>query len=298
MRTQSTLGILFWLWFSDAHAGNSGVTAPTSACDQIEDEAPAFLAHLHASGDHQGLRTRALQLGFEYESIDAQAVANYWLGLSAAHRGDWATAEDYAARMSQLGGDWRPWSSLLKAEIWSIREPHVGLNLLTQQEALRLDPGIAAYADRRELELRITLGDFDGGFEKIERTYTGQAGQLLTHFEGARKRRPVLGALLSAIMPGAGQAYSGRWGEGASALAVNGVFGWGLYSTIRNEQYPAAAIIGLFAVGFYGGNIYGGADAAVRFNRAQRDHLRSVVATTIPRASTPGPCVDPPPSGG
>lgn len=92
-------------------------------------------------------------------------------------------------------------------------------------------------------------------------------------FEDLPGRSPTLGGFLSALLPGAGQVYSGRYADGLVAFLINGVLIGGSVAAALNDEEVAAAAIGTVGLGFYAGNIYGGANAAQRFNRNERDRF-------------------------
>jgi TM2 domain-containing membrane protein YozV len=84
----------------------------------------------------------------------------------------------------------------------------------------------------------------------------------------AKRKSPVFAALLSAIIPGAGKAYCGYWGDAAISFMFSAsttffaVRGFNKYGT--ESVYPW--IIGGIAASYYSANIYGGATSAKRFN--------------------------------
>jgi len=68
-------------------------------------------------------------------------------------------------------------------------------------------------------------------------------------------------------VPGLGYVYSGEYANGARSLILNGVFlGLTIWAMDR-EQWAAAGVAGFFEVTWYTGSIYGGVDAAHRWNR-------------------------------
>jgi hypothetical protein len=75
-------------------------------------------------------------------------------------------------------------------------------------------------------------------------------------------RRAVVGGILSAIIPGLGQATAGHPGDAFLALLVNGGWGAATYFLLADGAYLDAALISL-GVGFryYAGNINNGAAA-------------------------------------
>lgn len=94
--------------------------------------------------------------------------------------------------------------------------------------------------------------------------------------QAPRRKEPVLGGLLS-VLPGAGHAYAGRWGDGLYSLLVIGTGALlSYYYHDRGEDVKFAFTLGTTLL-FYGGNIYGGVNAVRIYNRAgNRDHLEQV----------------------
>lgn len=80
-------------------------------------------------------------------------------------------------------------------------------------------------------------------------------------------QRPWLAGTLSAVLPGAGQLYNGRYLDGAIALGVNGLFGAATYYAFAEaESVPLGVISALFLTGFYVGNIVNAYTDAQRIN--------------------------------
>lgn len=80
-------------------------------------------------------------------------------------------------------------------------------------------------------------------------------------------RSPALAGVLSGVLPGAGQAYTGNWGEASSALLVNGALiaaGWQL---AQRELWFGLGLVAMVELGFYGGGITSAVGRAKRFNR-------------------------------
>lgn len=80
-------------------------------------------------------------------------------------------------------------------------------------------------------------------------------------------RSPLLAGIMSAILPGSGQWYTGRFWDGFSALILNGIFIYGIYASFDAELYAASGILAFFGTGFYGGNIFSAVSGAYKFNR-------------------------------
>lgn len=79
-------------------------------------------------------------------------------------------------------------------------------------------------------------------------------------------KSPFAAGVLSALLPGAGQAYAGRWGDGLLALLVNTTFIYGTYQAWNHDNTATAVVMGMFGLGFYLGGVFGGVNAAHRHN--------------------------------
>jgi hypothetical protein len=85
------------------------------------------------------------------------------------------------------------------------------------------------------------------------------------------QKNPSLATILS-IIPGLGYLYTGNIQTGISSIIVNGVFAWGTYNAFRKNEKGVGIVFGIFSLGWYTGNIYGGNISAVRYNeRKMRD---------------------------
>jgi len=108
-------------------------------------------------------------------------------------------------------------------------------------------------------------------------------------------RSPLLGGVLSALVPGAGQAYSGQWVDGLLSLLVNAVFLYGTWEAWQLDNTATAILLGTFETGFYLGNVYGAMNAAHRFNRSSADRFHETLSDRheFPSGAPPGPVVGP-----
>lgn len=101
----------------------------------------------------------------------------------------------------------------------------------------------------------------------------------LTSYNGSNisKRSKLLSTLLSSIIPGAGQIYSGRAGDGLySFLVIGGCGALAYYYYQRREDlkfYTFSIIGGIF----WAGNVYGANLAARDYNRLkEREYLKEI----------------------
>jgi putative membrane protein insertion efficiency factor len=84
------------------------------------------------------------------------------------------------------------------------------------------------------------------------------------------RKRHRLATALSIVIPGAGQIYAGRTGEGLRHLFFNGALIYSIVKLVQAEHVPAAVVVGAFETPFYLGNVSGAHNAATGFNRSKR----------------------------
>ena len=97
---------------------------------------------------------------------------------------------------------------------------------------------------------------------------------LLEVAESRPRKSPALAGTLSALVPGSGYAYAGRYRDGLMAFLVNGLFIAGTAVAIDHDNVPAAALLGGIGLPFYLGNIYGAVNAARQWNLSIARDLR------------------------
>jgi len=83
------------------------------------------------------------------------------------------------------------------------------------------------------------------------------------------QKRPKLAGFLSAVVPGLGQTYGGRWRDGVVSFLVNGLFIGAIAAAIDHGHEETAVILGFFEIGFYSANIYNAVNDAHKYNRIQ-----------------------------
>jgi putative component of membrane protein insertase Oxa1/YidC/SpoIIIJ protein YidD len=103
----------------------------------------------------------------------------------------------------------------------------------------------------------------------------GEAADLATAFQSrdfvyqvakSESRSRTVAAVLSTLLPGAGYAYAGRYGEAVSALTFNTLLGWGIYSLFKNHNTGSGILLSTLTLPFYVGNIMGSANAVAAEN--------------------------------
>jgi len=107
-----------------------------------------------------------------------------------------------------------------------------------------------------------------GHFGHVPRELTSMTGRDI------RRRSRLVSTLLSALLPGAGQTYSGRAGDGAYSfltVASTGLVTWWFAAepATRDRTRVKVSIFGVITALFYAGNVYGANIAARDYNLLQ-----------------------------
>ena len=95
-------------------------------------------------------------------------------------------------------------------------------------------------------------------------------------------RSPALAAGMSAVIPGAGRAYCGRWGDGLVNLLVVGASAAGA-ALLWDDDRDFAVGLALTSAFFYGGGVYGSFAGARWFNEEKHRELYRYARENVPR---------------
>jgi hypothetical protein len=148
---------------------------------------------------------------------------------------------------------------------------------------------------RTELALALTSAD-GGKFD--EATQHAARARLLGHPSGQAtetvllgaktmsSRSPALAVVLSAVLPGAGQAYSGHWFDAAQAFFFVGAFGVASYAAFRYEQsgdrpYILTPLTLAVTSVFYLANVLGAERTARFYNQRQKESVAGAVRESV-----------------
>lgn len=145
-----------------------------------------------------------------------------------------------------------------------LREARFYLESLAAPE--RPEP-VRKLAQRRLAAVRVEQGDYEGARQAVAERgeRDARADAALEQYGRGRDKRPMVGGLLG-LVPGLGYAYSGEYANALRSLLMNGLCIWGLAEFAEREQWGGVAVVGFAEITFYTGSIYGGADAAFRYN--------------------------------
>lgn len=104
---------------------------------------------------------------------------------------------------------------------------------------------------------------------------------LIGQYDKLPQKSKTLAAVMSALIPGSGYIYAGRYGDGITAFIINALFIAGAIAGFHAENYALAGIVGGVGLPFYFGNIYGSANAAKKWNLNVKMGLKDRVHVTL-----------------
>jgi hypothetical protein len=89
-------------------------------------------------------------------------------------------------------------------------------------------------------------------------------------------RSPVVGGVLSALLPGSGKFYAGNWEDGLISMVMVGMSAWQAYRGFERRGTGSVYAWSYAVIGtaFYLGNIYGSVKEVNKYNQHQKDGIR------------------------
>lgn len=181
-------------------------------------------------------------------------------------------AEDFPSDERAAFADLRTaWARIFAADVLAVREPAQGqVAFASVARSLKTLPPTHGEAERAKA--------LAAGADKLARL---------------PRRSPAAAGVMSAVIPGLGQVYASRYADGLIAFVVNGLFIGGAYESFNRGNNVAGAVLVLFEMGWYSGNIYSAINSAHRFNNDRRTGLirvlkRDLYLQAAPRVSMRG----------
>lgn len=238
------------------------------------DDGKELALALGREGQHHlsALEYRRFAQGGDEEIITSRW---YWLAAHAYASGrDWPLA----GRMLDLAEDaadddlaapitWLRAEQALAERDWAA----AGFYFQSLQSATD-DEGWRDFAAQGEAAARLRSGDVDSARVGLH----GAALEAVERYAAHADKKPWLGGMLG-VVPGLGYLYSGEIGNAVRSLLLNSLFIWGMVETAEDDQWAIFTLLTLGEFTWYSGSIYGGIDAANRYNRDRLDQAVEAV---------------------
>lgn len=110
---------------------------------------------------------------------------------------------------------------------------------------------------------------------------SARLARIVKNVDALPRRSPTVAGVLSVLVPGSGQIYSGKAIDGLSTFMSVAVFGSASVYYTSKERYEVAVPVAVLGVFFYGNGIYQSIRAAQTFNLQHERHFRSRIQQEI-----------------
>lgn len=231
---------------------------------------PALALELFGDGEY---KAAALEFRRQALASDGEDSAPwYWMGAySYASLSDYELADRCVDRAEEVDDSGRLSLAIseLRADIayeasaFKVAAYYYG-SLYKKAE----DPVMKEYAAQGKIASLLFAGETDeaaAATADLSEENAKAASIAVASYKTAPRKKPWLGGLLGMI-PGCGHFYSGEYANGIRSMILNGLFIYGMVQTARDDSWGAFAAISFFEITWYSGSIYGGVDAAERYN--------------------------------
>ena len=264
-----------------------GIAAAAPAADDEAGTTRKLALRLAAAGDHAGAAIEFRRLSLQQDE-PARGVPWLWAAASeyrAAGARDRASLALDEADLLEANPSWC--IPALRASLAGDAGDH-DVASFHWRSALDASPGPdeKTWSARRLSGALVRDGDPEAAAEALALSSRDEAEALeaIRRYREGRDRRPLVGGLLG-LIPGLGYTYSGEYANAGRSLILNALFIWAMAYSAQEDQWGAFAVAGFFEVTWYSGSIYGGVDAAHRFNERRREDC----ARAIERGATAEP---------
>jgi tetratricopeptide (TPR) repeat protein len=259
-----------------------------SVCALWADESQVTLADFYYE---QGFYDEAITeyLRFIYFNPEVPYLAEIYekMALCYAELEDWEKAEHAIHKAISLanGSDQKYTITFTFIEILIAKKSYsraekelLEIYTMTVQDRYRMRSifllsVVYIYSYRWEL-VDICLREYFESSDTYSESVKNQIYDLLTTARELPYKSKEAAVALSLLLPGAGQAYSGKVMQGLNALVVNGAAGTLLVYTILDGYYIDAVVVFLFIFyRFYSGNIYYAEQYALQYNELLNQNI-------------------------
>jgi tetratricopeptide (TPR) repeat protein len=133
--------------------------------------------------------------------------------------------------------------------------------------------------EKKDLGVSIMLLNRDWGeaqrWAKNDPSLNPALASLVNESSTLRYKKPGVALLFSALLPGSGKVYSGRWKDGLISLLFVSANAYQAYRGFSKKGIESVHgwVFGSFALGFYSGNLYGSYKSAKVHNQKLDDQL-------------------------
>ena len=256
---------------SVAGAQTNGAAVPTPGLRLAQE--------LSGEGQHASAALEYRRLALSETKPQARGGLFWVAAYEYTRARQWNLAPALLDRAEDSDRELKSVALLLRAEVASAEKKHTeAVYYLQSAVGENSSPDMRKFAVRRVAGEYLRAGQSAQARAVLSQASGNEATALaaLTSYERERDKSPVLGGVLG-LIPGLGYIYAGEYANGFRSLILNGLFvGAMVYSGVE-DQWGAFAVISFFELTWYSGSIYGGIDAAQRYNRVRQERCLEAV---------------------
>jgi hypothetical protein len=249
------------------------VSSRISSADEASAPALKLAVGLAEEGDHAGAAVEFRRLALETSQAADRGAYCWAAGYEYFRCSKYESVDKMLNRAEDEQADLKMPALLLRGETaravkhWS--EAAFYYETVLGGAASDDEKSVAA---RRLAGTKLAQKDVAAARDALDKSpaKSAEGKAALETYAAGRDKKPKVGGLLG-MVPGFGYFYSGEYANGFRSIILNGLFIYGMVDTADNEQWGAFAVITFFEFTWYSGSIYGGIDAAHRFNRNRLD---------------------------
>jgi len=242
----------------------------------------AFADHLFSEADYYRAITEYERLIFYYPVDPAANTAKFQIALSYLKGNRLPQAIQSFLKLSNEFPDEEVGkkSMIMLADAYALEKDYHQAIIVLEKFASRFPQDARADAVRIKIGwCQLRQGNWreaSGEFKKlpVDSRFRKQAEGMAEDaaaFGAIPAKSPAIAGGLSAVLPGAGQVYVGRYADAAVAFFLNGLFIGATAESFRTGNATTGAVFLFFESGWYLGNIYNAISSAHKFNRRSEE---------------------------
>jgi len=262
---------------------------------QSQSDVYSFAGELFQKGKYEAAITEYLRFGWLYPQSKLVWLTRYRIGLSYLANGNLELGRKYLEGL--LNDERTPLNTKYEAQIALAKSlMRGGENSLAELEFN--DLLTYPLKDGQITELQFWKGwNFLSEYKfeqardeftkvregKVKNFYSNQASLLVQELHQGMdlpQKSPQVAKWLSTFLPGAGQIYCGKIGQGIISAILNGVFGYVTIKAIKEKRYYEGSSLYLFVWSrYYWGSRYNAVRFAITYNKGKKEEfLNSLIA--------------------
>lgn len=259
--------------------GGAGAVSAESASNLF-----SFANALFAEKDYYRAITEYKRVAHEFEGTAEARAARYAIGLAYFRGEKWdaAMAAFRDIRAADPDSDGGADALLMMGEsAYRAGDYATALDLFESFARNYSDDPRTVDARMRIAQCHFSLGQYSlagkqsaalaADYPKEERAAV-LSGEMRS-IEQIPMKSPALAGTLSAVLPGAGQLYTGRPRDAGISFLLNGGLIAAAVIAFEQEEPVAGGLLSLVELTWYSGNVYGAVNAAHKNNRTQRSRF-------------------------